>query len=110
MSLLTNDKITEIFCAADEFCKEYSQVIKENRTLSITDGKRHRNRQHEMSDSEIITILILYHFGTFKNFKHYYFHYIKVHLRKEFPKQLSYNRFVAIECTALAQTSRLCVA
>ncbi|GHV18538.1 hypothetical protein FACS1894169_15290 [Bacteroidia bacterium] len=71
MSLLTNDKITEIFCVADEFCKEYSQVIKENRTLSITDGKRDRNRQHEMSDSEIITILILYHFGTFKNFKQY---------------------------------------
>jgi hypothetical protein len=97
MSLLTIDKITEIFCATDEFCKEFSQVIKENRTVSIEDGKKHRNRQHEMSDSEIITILMLYHFGSFKNFKHYYLHYIGVHLHKEFPKQLSYNRFVAIE-------------
>jgi hypothetical protein len=97
MSLLTNDKITEIFCAADEFCKEFSQVISENRTLAIGDGKKHRNRQHGMSDSEIITLLILYHFGSFKNFKHFYLHYIGVHLQRDFPKQLSYNRFIAIE-------------
>lgn len=97
MSLLTNDKITEIFCAADEFCKEFAQIIKENQQTAIDDGKKRRNRQHEMSDSEIITILILYHFGTFANFKHFYLHYIKVHLKKDFPKSLSYNRFVAIE-------------
>ena len=65
--------------------------------LLAADGKRHRNRPCEMSDSEIITILILFHFGTFKNFKHYYLHYIGVHLKYEFPKQLSYNRFVQIE-------------
>lgn len=61
------------------------------------DGKKHRNRSCEMSDSEIMTILLLFHFGTFKNFKHYYLHYIGIHLKDEFPKQLSYNRFVAIE-------------
>ncbi len=27
MSLLTKDKITEIFCLADDFCKEYSAEI-----------------------------------------------------------------------------------
>jgi hypothetical protein len=35
-----------------------------------------------MTDNEIITIMILYHFGTFKNFKHFYLHYIGVHPRK----------------------------
>jgi hypothetical protein len=50
-----------------------------------------------MSDSEIMTILLLFHYGTFKNFKHYYLHYIGVHLKEYFPKQLSYNRFVAVE-------------
>ncbi len=97
MSLLTIDKVTEIFCSADEFCKEYAQLIKENEQLAIGDGKKHRNRSHQMSHSEIITILILYHFGSFKNFKHFYLMYIGQTLRKEFPKQLSYNRFVAIE-------------
>lgn len=97
MSLLTIDKVTEIFCSADEFCKEYAQVIKENKALPCADDKKRRNRTHEMSDSEIITILMLYHFGSFKNFKHFYLMYIGVTLRKEFPKQLSYQRFVAIE-------------
>ena len=60
-------------------------------------GKKRRNRSCEMSDSEIMTILLLFHFGTFKNFKHFYLHYIGVHLRNDFPKQLSYNRFIAIE-------------
>jgi hypothetical protein len=50
-----------------------------------------------MSDSEVITILMLFHFGTFHNFKHFYLFYIGEHLKKEFPRQLSYNRFVEIK-------------
>jgi hypothetical protein len=94
--MLTDDKIIEIFCMADDFCKLFSQEFKKHQ-LSLNDGKKHRNRSCEMSDSEIMTVLLLFHFGTFKNFKHYYLHYIGVHLQKEFPKQLSYNRFIEIE-------------
>jgi hypothetical protein len=94
--MLTQDKITEIYCIADDFCKEFAQEIKKLKMLP-NDGKKHRNRSCEMSDSEIMTVLLLFHFGTFKNFKHYYLHYIGVHLKKEFPKQLSYNRLVEIE-------------
>lgn len=28
MSILTKDKITDIFCAVDDFCKDYSEMIK----------------------------------------------------------------------------------
>jgi hypothetical protein len=94
--MLTNDKITEIYCIADDFCKEFDLEIKKHKMLP-DDGRKHRNRSCEMSDSEIMSILLFFHFGTFKNFKHYYLHYIGVHLKKDFPKQLSYNRFVAIE-------------
>jgi len=94
--MLTRDKITEIYCIADDFCKEFALEIKKLKMLPEKEKKR-RNRSCEMSDSEIITILLLFHFGTFKNFKHYYLHYIGIHLRKEFPKQLSYNRFVEIQ-------------
>jgi hypothetical protein len=92
----TLDKITEIYCIADDFCKEFAEEFKKHKMLP-EDGKKHRNRSCEMSDSEILTILLLFHFGSFKNFKHYYLHYIGVHLEKEFPKQLSYNLFIAIE-------------
>ena len=94
--MLTQDKITEIFCIADDFCKEFDKEFKENYMLP-EDGIKHRNRPCGMSDSEMITILLMYHFGTFKNFKHYYLHYIGVHLKSDFPKQLSYNRFIEIE-------------
>jgi hypothetical protein len=96
MSILTTDKITEIFCITDDFCKEFSKEMEKVPQLPET-GKRHRHRPCEMSDSEIITILMLYHFGNFKNFKSFYLHYICVHLQKEFPKALSYNRFIQIE-------------
>jgi hypothetical protein len=95
--MLTKDKITEIFCIIDDFLKIYFKEIQKYKMLPSTDGKKHRNRNCEMSDSEIMTILLLFHFGTFKNFKHYYLHYICEHLKKEFPKTLSYNRFVSIE-------------
>jgi len=100
--MLTKDKIIEIFCMADDFCKNFSQEIKKHQ-LQPKNGKNHRNRPCEMSDSEIMTILLLFHFGTFKNFKHYYLHYIGVHLKEEFPKQLSYNRFIAIEHRVFVQ-------
>jgi hypothetical protein len=96
--MLTNDKITDFFCIADDFCKEFDKNIKKLILLPDPNSdKKHRNRSHEMSDSEIITILMLYHFGDFKNFKHFYLFYICVHLKKEFPKTLSYSRFIAIE-------------
>jgi hypothetical protein len=94
--MLTQDKITEIYCIVDDFCKEYSAEISKRQMLP-DDGKKHRNRSSEMSDSEIMTVLLMFHFGTFRNFKHYYLHYIGVHMRTEFPKQLSYNRFIEIE-------------
>jgi hypothetical protein len=96
MSILTKDKITEIFCIVDDFIKEYSNETSKFPHLNES-GKRHRNRPCEMSESEIITILMLYHFGTFANFKHFYLHYICAHLEKEFPKRLSYSRFIQIE-------------
>jgi tRNA U55 pseudouridine synthase TruB len=71
MSLLTSDKITRIFRIVDDFCKEYEKEIKKHQSLPNY-GKKHRNRPCQMSNSEIITVLQLFHFGSFRNFKHYY--------------------------------------
>ena len=81
--MLTQDKNTEIYCIADDFRKEFASEIKRHKMLS-NDSKKHRNRSREMTDGEIMTILLLFHFGSFKNFKHYYLHYIGVHLKKIF--------------------------
>ena len=35
----------------------------------------------------------MYHLGTFDNFKHYYLHFIRIYLKRDFPDAVSYNRF-----------------
>ena len=50
-----------------------------------------------MSDAEIMVILILFHSGGFRCFKHYYKEYVCKHLEHLFPHRVSYNRFVELE-------------
>lgn len=49
-----------------------------------------------MSVSEVIILTILFHYGSYRNFKHFYLHYVKVHLAHVFPDTVSYNRFVEL--------------
>ena len=98
---ITKDKITDIFCIIDDFCEEYDKDI-EKMSLKAPDGRRHRKRSCVMSRSEIMTILVCFHFNQFRNFKHYYLFYVREHLMDLFPRQLSYNRFVELE-------SRVCL-
>mgnify|MGYP002940599963 CR=1 FL=1 len=57
-------------------------------------GKRRRNRPCLMSDSEVMTLLILFHTSRHRDLKSFYLGYVCHHMRKEFPHHLSYNRFV----------------
>ena len=64
----------------------------------IEDKKiRHRNKPNRMSDAEIMVILILFHSGGSRCFKHYYKEYVYKHLEHLFLRQVSYNRFVELE-------------
>ena len=51
---------------------------------------------HQLA-ADTLTILIYFHFNTFRNFKYYYLFYVKNHLQDLFPNQLSYNRFIELE-------------
>ena len=96
--MITTDKVTEIFCILDEFCKNLDAELTKNLHIApIDEGyKRTRNRKGQMAKSEIMTILLCYHFGSFRNFKHYYLFFIKEHLASYFPKAVSYTRFVEL--------------
>lgn len=94
--MITTDKIIEIFCIADDFYKEYESEIHKTAICESNDIKT-RNRNTRLSPSEIITILVCFHFGSFRNFKHYYLFFIKQHLKEDFPNAVSYNRFVELE-------------
>lgn len=94
--MTTEYKITELYCAIDEFCK-YFEAENVGRLLAGEDGVKRRRRKASISDSEIITILLYFHFGSFRNFKHYYLLFIKGTLKSYFPTAVSYNRFVELE-------------
>ena len=94
--MLSSDKITEIFFVIDEFCKNFNKVVSAH-TIKQDNGKKTRNRKSILSDSEVMTILILFHSGGYKNLKHFYIYYVQEHMKKEFPETVAYNRFVELQ-------------
>ena len=57
--MLTEDKVTEIFFMADEFCKFFDQMTKK---YTIEDpSKRKYNRDGTLSKAEVMLIMILFH-------------------------------------------------
>lgn len=65
--------------------------------VKSNNDKLSRNRKCKLANSEVITILILFHLSGFKTLKQFYEDYVCVHLRNEFPNVVSYNRFVELE-------------
>ena len=60
--MLSDSKLTEIYCMADDFCKFFNDTVKKH-SLQVADGKRHRDKPNRMSDAEVMTILIAFHMG-----------------------------------------------
>lgn len=85
------EDITNLFCFVDDFCIEFEKHIK-----SVTIGGEEKVvRKPRLRDSELVTIMLIYHESGYKNFKA--FCYDKLHMyRQEFPGLLSYNRLVEL--------------
>ena len=67
--MFPESKVTEIYCMADDFCKEFA--LQQEKYMIEDKKTKHRNKPNRMSDAEIIVILILFHSGGFRCFKHY---------------------------------------
>ena len=86
----------EIYYIIDEFCKEFEKAM-EGRLLASETSKKTRKRAFTMSDSEVITIMIMFHQSRFRDIKAFYISYIQHHCQKDFPHTVSYNRFVELQ-------------
>lgn len=77
---------------ADDFCREFASQQEKD----MVDSKNtcYRNKPNCMSDAEVMVIIILFHFGSFRCFKHYYKKYVCKQLKHLFPRLVSYNCFV----------------
>lgn len=88
--VLSESKITDIFYLVDEFCLEFEQSIQKHLL-----GNKPK-RKPRMSCSEVITIMVMFHSGGFRNMKHFYIHYVQKHMKGSFPETVSYNRFLEL--------------
>ena len=91
-------KLIEIFCHVDDFNKVF---INELQTHQLGDGTRKRIKPSSLNESEVMTIVIYFHLMRYRDFKHYYLYHVCKHMNSDFPRLVSYNRFVELMQDAL---------
>ena len=89
------DKTTELFCLIDDFCQQFEPLL-EQRMLGESADIQRRRRACEMSLSEMTTIVVLFHTMRGRQFKAFYRGTVCRFMTSEFPRRLSYTRFVAL--------------
>jgi transposase len=94
---MTQD-ILPLFCDVDDFCQRFEPDFNQH---LLTDGSRQRRRQATLCLSEVMTIIIAFQLSDYRTFKGFYTRYVCQHLRGDFPKLVSYNRFVELQAQTL---------
>ena len=90
------DRLVERFCEFDDFCKS---IRTQWEAMLLPEGnqpKRKHGPQGGLCDSEIMTLLVLYHNSCFKNFKTFYNGIVLGMLRPCFPHAPCYERFLTL--------------
>lgn len=94
--MISTFEVTDFFCQIDDFCKEVHHLISQN-ALNPSSNVKKRNRATRLSQSEVITIMVLFHYSGYRCFKHFYLQYVCKHLKSDFPDLVSYSRFVELK-------------
>ena len=87
--------IVEIFCDIDDFYKDFSKGVSGQ---ILPNPERKRRRHSQMSVSEIMCVLILFHLSHYRTFKDFYQECVLQELKTYF-NLVSYNRFIEIQST-----------
>jgi len=102
--------LEEIFYDVDNFCKVFERCWEKR---LIETGTIKKVKKPRLIMSEIMTIIIYFHFSKHRTFKDYYIKLICGYLHSAFPNLVSYNRFVELSQGVLVplmfylQTQRL---
>jgi len=88
---MLESKITEIFVELDDFCQLFTENIRKHRLNCKNKPKR--NRKSNLSDAEMMTILVCFHQSSYTNFKRYYLELVCRYWQHLFPDLVSYERF-----------------
>lgn len=90
--------LLELFCHVDDFWQRFQPCWERE---MLQGGFRQRRRMGQLSVSEVMTIMIHFHQSRYRHFKAYYTQYVQEHLHREFPRLVSYERFVGLMPGAL---------
>lgn len=85
------DTLLKTFCFVDDICQAYDKNIASSNLFP----RKKRGVKPKMSNSEIVCIILHFHQSGYRTFKGFYLKHVRKHLTIEFPKLLSYQRFVA---------------
>lgn len=86
------ESLTMLYCAVDDFWKSFKQEWEKH---LIDTGRSKRGPEPELSISEMMTIVILFHQSNYRTFKHFY-SFVREHHKRDFPNLISYSRFIQI--------------
>ena len=84
------NKLIEIFILVDDFCKYLNEIKAEELK------KKSSTLKCGLSISEILTLLVFYHFSGYKCFQYYYQRMVLKNLGSYFPQAVSYKRFLSL--------------
>ena len=88
--------ILTLFCDIDDFCL-LLEPLWERKLLET----RRRHRPSALCLSEVMTIIVLFHASSYRNFKAYYTGQVLKQYAWAFPRLVSYGRFVELMPSAL---------
>ena len=87
------DNLEELYCDVDDFCKQFLPAWKQS---LIQSGTKKRQKPGRLTESEVITLLVLFHQLRFRDFKSFYILYAQKHLTSAFPDLVSYTRMLKL--------------
>jgi hypothetical protein len=88
-------KLIEIFINVDDACIAMGKYV-QSHFLESGVSKKRPTRITGVKESELITILIFYHYSGYKCFEYYYKKLVLEDLRTYFPKMPTYHRFLEL--------------
>jgi hypothetical protein len=90
------DRLVEDFCQFDDFCQAFYPPWEAQLLAQGGQPAKKRGPRAGLADSEIMTILVLYHSSRFRNFKAFYEGVVLTLLRAAFPRAPCYARFITL--------------
>ena len=95
MFIIDTAKVVEVFCFIDDFCQQVAAYFSSHPLPAGLEQRHPAGRKAALCESEVLTILVLYHLSGFKCFEYFFERLVLGELKSYFPKAVSYTHFLS---------------